>query len=194
MREWLRRSVLTVAALTSCVLPLVAQGGDSPHGEWRYWGGHMSSTRHSPLDQINAENFSDLEVAWVWRGDNYGPSPDFVMRSTPIYADGVLYTVAGLRRTVIAIDPATGETIWTFREPHTERWESSPRRNYGRGVAYAEVDGRGVIYVVTPASSCTRWTRRRDSRWRASAATSRSKASRRRAPSTCSRRSGTPTT
>ena len=53
-------------------------------------------------------------------------------------------------RTVVAIDPATGETLWTFREPNTARWEGSPRQNYGRGVAYYEIDGRGVIYVVTP--------------------------------------------
>ncbi len=137
-----------LAALT---LPAAAQQPGNPYGEWRYWGGDLSSTRFSPVDQINASNFQNLEVAWVWRGDNYGPGPDFVMRSTPTYADGILYTVAGVRRTVIALDPATGETLWTFREPNTVRWEESPRRNYGRGVAYAEVDGRGVIYVVTPA-------------------------------------------
>jgi quinoprotein glucose dehydrogenase len=128
-----------------------ASAQSAPEGEWRYWGGDAGSTRFAPLDQIDASNFDDLEVAWLWRGDNFGPSPDNVMRSTPIYADGILYTVAGRRRTVAAIDPATGETLWTFREPHTERWERSPRQNYGRGVAYAEVDGRGVIYLVTPA-------------------------------------------
>jgi glucose dehydrogenase len=127
-----------------------AQDRGTPEGEWRYWGSDAWSTRFSPLDQIDASNFGDLEVAWVWRGDNFGPSLDFVLRSTPIYVDGTLYTVAGRRRTVAAIDPATGETLWTFREPHTPRWENSPRQNYGRGVAYAEVDGRGVIYVVTP--------------------------------------------
>jgi len=37
---------------------------------------------------------------------------DFVSRSTPLYIDGVLYTVAGSRRTVVAIDPGTGETLW----------------------------------------------------------------------------------
>ncbi len=128
-----------------------AQVGENPYGEWRYIWGDMSSTRYSPVDQINADNFQDLEVAWVWRGDNFSPSADFIMRSTPIYADGIVYTVAGTRRTVAAIDPATGETLWTFREPYTQRWEGSPRKNYGRGVAYTEVDGRGVIYVVTPA-------------------------------------------
>jgi quinoprotein glucose dehydrogenase len=138
-------------ALLAAPPALLAQDRGNPEGEWRYWGADLWSTRYSPLDQIDAENFQELEVAWVWRGDNFSPEPDFIMRSTPIYADGILYTVAGTRRTVAAIDPATGETLWTFREPHTERWARSPRQNYGRGVAYGELDGRGVIYLVTPA-------------------------------------------
>jgi glucose dehydrogenase len=149
-----RRSslALVLAALLSGLagLPAAAQTRGNVDGEWRYWGGDAWSTRYSPLDQVNADNFGDLEVAWVWRGDNFSPQPDYIMRSTPIYADGIVYTVAGRRRTLAAIDPATGETLWTFREPNTARWENSPRENYGRGVAYAEVDGRGVIYMVTP--------------------------------------------
>lgn len=123
----------------------------NPYGEWRYWGADLRSTRYSPVDQINADNFESLEVAWVWRGDNFGPQPDFTQRNTPIYADGLLYTLAGQRRTLVAVDPATGETLWTYREPDTQRWEDSPRKNYGRGVAYSEIDGRGVLYLVTPA-------------------------------------------
>ena len=71
------------------------------------------------MDQIDADNFGDLEQAWIWRGDNFGPSVDYILRATPIYADGKLFTVAGQSRTVAALDPATGETLWTFREPHT---------------------------------------------------------------------------
>jgi quinoprotein glucose dehydrogenase len=130
----------------------LAQDRGNPAGEWRYWGADAWSTRYSPLDQINAENFGTLETAWIWRSDNYGPALDNTPRATPIYVDGLLYTVAGERRTVVAIDPATGETIWTFREPNTGRWERSPRQNYGKGVAYAELeDGRGVIYFVSAA-------------------------------------------
>jgi quinoprotein glucose dehydrogenase len=73
------------------------------------------------------------------------------MRSTPIYANGTLYSVAGERRTVVAIDPATGETLWMFREPPTKRWEDSMRKNYGKGVGYDEIDGQGRVYVITPA-------------------------------------------
>ena len=120
-------------------------------GEWRYLGGDAGHTRSSPLNQINGDNFSDLKVAWVWRSDNYGPNVDYFSRSTPIYVDGLLYTVATTRRQVVAIDPKTGETIWTFREPETIRHLRSPRRAYGKGVAYAEVDGRGVIYITSPA-------------------------------------------
>ena len=128
-----------------------AQERGTPYGEWRYWGADAWSTRYSPLDQINADNFNDLEQAWVWRGDNFGPSLDYILRATPIYANGRLFTVAGKSRTVVALDPATGESLWIYREPHTTRWERSSRKSHGKGVAYAEIDGRGVIYLVTPA-------------------------------------------
>ena len=120
--------------------------------EWRHWGADAASTRYSPLDQIDASNFEELEVAWIWRADNYnGPSSGGMLRATPVYVDGTLYSVAGNRRTAMAIDPATGETLWTFREPPTKRWEDSMRKDYGKGVAYARVNGRGMIYLVTPA-------------------------------------------
>ncbi|HXV61530.1 MAG TPA: hypothetical protein VEK15_12605, partial [Vicinamibacteria bacterium] len=62
-----------------------AQERRSSFGEWRYIGGDAGHTRYSPLDQIDARNFEDLEQAWLWRGDNFGPTVDFLFRSTPIY-------------------------------------------------------------------------------------------------------------
>ncbi len=117
-------------------------------GEWHFIGGDSAHTRYSPLDQINADNFGDLEEAWVWDGASFNAASG---RSTPVYIDGILYTVAGPRRHVVAIDPASGETIWSYREPNTLRWEYSMRQDYGKGVAYAEIDGRGVIYIISPA-------------------------------------------
>jgi quinoprotein glucose dehydrogenase len=49
------------------------------------------------------------------------------------------------------MDPTTGETLWSYREPNTFRWEYSMRKDYGKGVAYAEVDGKGVVYIISPA-------------------------------------------
>lgn len=145
-------TLLALSVLLAAAVPAMGQQNrGTPTGEWHFQSGDAWGTRFSPLDEINASNFEDLEVAWLWRGDNFGPSPDGVSRSTPSYIDGLLYTVAGYRRTVAAIDPVTGETIWTYSEPHTERWERSMRANYGKGVAYGEVDGRKVIFYTSPA-------------------------------------------
>jgi glucose dehydrogenase len=62
-----------------------------------------------------------------------------------------LITTAGPRRTVVALDPATGKTLWSFQEPTTGRLEYSMRSNHGKGVAYARVNGRGVVFITTPA-------------------------------------------
>ena len=128
-----------------------APGGEAPGvrgGAWRYIGGDSAHTRYSPADQIDAGNFAQLEEAWVWDGASFNAASG---RSTPVYADGVLYTVAGPRRHVLALDPANGELLWSWREPHTERYAYSMRKDYGKGVAYGEVDGRGVIYITSPA-------------------------------------------
>src|SRR5688572_13228148 len=148
-----RATLLAVLATALAAHGVVAQDQqrNAPVGEWRYIGGDAFHTRYLPLAQINSSNFEKLEVAWTWRGDNFGPSVDYLFRSTPIYVDGLLYTVAGQRRTVAAIDPKTGETIWAYREPHTVRYERGMRNNYGKGVAFGEVDGRKVIYYTSPA-------------------------------------------
>ena len=141
-----------VTAFGFCLmLPVTAQPMlGTENGEWRYLGGNIGHTRYSPLDQINRENFEDLEIAWIFHSDNFGPILDYFSRSTPIFVDGVVYTVMTPRRQVVALDPATGEILWTFREPETIRHQRSPRQAYGKGVAYAEVNGRGVIYITTP--------------------------------------------
>jgi glucose dehydrogenase len=125
----------------------------APPGEWWNITGDGAGTRYLDEDQINASNFNDLQVAWEWQGAtdagvDLGGSVN--ARGLPIYARGKLITTSGPRRTVVAIDPGTGETIWTFQEPMTFRTEYSPRNNHGKGVAYAEIDGRGIVYVATP--------------------------------------------
>ena len=128
-----------------------AQERRNPDGEWRFQSADAWGTRYSSVNQINASNFNDLGEAWIWSADNFGPEQELQFKATPQYINGTLYTVAGHRRTVVAIDPATGETLWTYREPNTRRWERSMRQNYGKGVAFAEIDGREVIYHTSPA-------------------------------------------
>jgi glucose dehydrogenase len=145
------RGVLAAVALLGVSSNGSAQMTGVENGEWRYLGGDAGHTRSSPLNQINASNFANLKVAWIFRGDNFGPGLEYTARSTPVFVDGVLYTVIGQRRQVVAIDAATGETRWTFREPDTTRYLRSPRTDFGKGVAYSKIDGRGVIFISTPA-------------------------------------------
>ncbi|MCH7815095.1 MAG: PQQ-binding-like beta-propeller repeat protein [Proteobacteria bacterium] len=116
--------------------------------EWFTLGSDFAHTRYTPAAEITAENFGELEVAWEWDGASFHASSG---RSTPSYIDGKLFTVAGNLRHVIAIDPKTGETIWSYREPVTGRGAYSMRADYGKGVGYAEIDGRGVVYIISPA-------------------------------------------
>ena len=38
----------------------------APGEDWPHYAGDHGSTKYSPLSQINAENFENLEVAWRW--------------------------------------------------------------------------------------------------------------------------------
>ena len=44
------------------------------NGEWPMYTADLSGSKYSPLDQINATNFSKLEVAWRFKTDNLGPA------------------------------------------------------------------------------------------------------------------------
>jgi len=76
---------------------LSGQAG-APMREWRTWGGDLANTKYSPLEQINKDNFSRLEVAWRFKTDALGPRPEFNYETTPLMANGVVYATAGTRR------------------------------------------------------------------------------------------------
>ena len=125
----------------------LAQGPGTADGQWTSLGGDAWHTRYTPVDQLDPSNFEELEVAWQWNATSFGPS---TARATPTYVDGKLITVAGNRRHVVALDPGTGELLWSFREPNTFRYEYSMRQGYGKGISYAEIDGRGVVFITSP--------------------------------------------
>ncbi len=121
------------------------------NGEWPHYTADLKGTKYSPLDQINASNFTKLEVAWRFKTDALGPRPEYKLEGTPLMVKGVVYATAGTRRSVVALDAKTGELIWahSYREGH--RAAIAPRQLSGRGLAYW-TDGRGddrILYVTT---------------------------------------------
>jgi len=121
--------------------------GNAP-GEWRYWGADAWSTRYSVLDQIDASNFANLQVAWQWNAGALGS--DEYYRTTPLYANGRLFTVATTHRIAVAIDPGTGKTLWKYGIDEGIRWQKAPRQFAGRGLSYWTDGTNERVIVVTP--------------------------------------------
>jgi quinoprotein glucose dehydrogenase len=147
------RIITTAVAATASLLlqhPVAAQPGEGRTVEWPYSGGNAYAQHYSPLDQIDATNVGDLRVVWRWSAANFGPRPEARSQVTPLMLDGVLYATAGVTRNIVAIDARTGQTLWLWRPDEGERFDASPRKLSGRGVAYwADGDDRRIV-TVTP--------------------------------------------
>ena len=146
-----RIQCLLAGLLLSLILgefPVFGQEGAS-NGEWRSTSGDGGSTRYSPLDQVDRDNVGELEIAWIWRSDNYGSRPEYKAETTPIMVNGVLYFTIADRRVVVAADAGSGETLWIWRMDEGERFDRAPRK-ISRGVAYWTDGTEERIFTVTP--------------------------------------------
>ena len=156
MRNLSRRFFMSVPfvgallARTAARAQTAAAAPPAPDTEWRYYAADLGNTRYSPLDQINASNFNDLEVAWSFKTDALGARPEYQFESTPLLIKGKLYTTAGSRRDVVCLDAGTGELLWMFRLDEGERAKDSPRQLSGHGVAYWTDGKEERIVYVTP--------------------------------------------
>jgi len=151
MSRKLRAGSLVLAVVLAAWTAASVQGqGGAPKGEWSTYGGDLGHTRYAGLDQITADNFSKLEVAWRFKTDNLGPRPEFNLESTPLMVGGRLYSTAGTRRAVVSLDAATGELKWVHSEEEGARGAAAPRQLSGRGLAYWTDGKEERILYVTP--------------------------------------------
>ncbi|HEY0341483.1 MAG TPA: PQQ-dependent dehydrogenase, methanol/ethanol family [Steroidobacteraceae bacterium] len=82
---------------------------DGEPGNWMTYGRTYDEQRFSPLQKINAQNVSQLKLAWHYDLD----AAHRVQESTPIVVDGVMYLTSAWSK-VFALDPATGKELWVF--------------------------------------------------------------------------------
>jgi len=141
--------MLGLVALAALTTASVHGQTGAQKGEWRTYGGDLGHTRYAPLDQINAGNFSKLEVAWRFKTDNLGPRLEFNLQSTPLVVGNRLYSTGGTRRAVVSLDAATGELLWVHSEDEGARGAAAPRQLSGRGLSYW-TDGKEerILYVT----------------------------------------------
>src|SRR5947207_13111100 len=91
-------AAMVIAPRTTAVLSGQAQGFlSTKNGEWPYYTADIRGSRYSPLDQINAGNFNQLEVAWRFKTDILCTSPVFNLVGTPLMEKGVIYATGGTR-------------------------------------------------------------------------------------------------
>jgi quinoprotein glucose dehydrogenase len=140
-----------VLAIDPAALAAPMQDADAPppDTEWRSYAADKANTRYSPLDQINADNFNDLEIAWSVKTDVFGARKEYQFEPTPLLVKGRLFLPAGSRRDCVALDAATGELLWMHRVDEGQRALNSPRQLSGHGVSYW-TDGtmERILYVT----------------------------------------------
>ena len=139
-------AALVVAGLA--VMPqLSGQSTGQPstaNGEWPHYTADLRGSKYSPLDQVNATNFSKLEVAWRFKTDNLGPRPETKLEGTPLMVKGTLYATAGTRRAVVALDPPPAS------RSGCTRWTRASARRAGR-----RVSSRAAACLTGPTARAT---------------------------------------
>ena len=153
MFQWNKKGLVRWCVMGSVLaaLPMVAGAQwKAKDTEWASYGADLAGTRYRPLDQINAANFNDLEIAWRIKTDNFGNRPEYKLEGTPLMVNGVVYATAGSRRAAIALDAVTGELLWVHGEHEGARGGAAPRQLSGRGLAYWSDGKEERILYVTP--------------------------------------------
>ena len=140
-----RQAVIPAVSLVGLLSwAALSVSGQSPReasqpGEWRTYNGRLDGSRYSPLDQIDASNFSRLEVAWRFKTDNLGPRPEFNLQSTPLVVNGMLYSTGRHARARLSHwMPAPVSCAGCIREDEGARAAAAPRQLSGRGLCLLE--------------------------------------------------------
>ena len=143
--------LLIIAAVVALLAAPAA--GDQPL--WTGFHGDLASTKFADVESFTPETIESLERAWEYHSgdvsDGSGDLPETVWSATPVYANDTLYLGTPFYR-IIALDPATGEEIWTYDSQSSLEALTQPALK-NRGVAYWESGGEGVcekrVYLGT---------------------------------------------
>ena len=153
------RLLLTLWGCALLALPTAAHAQyGATNGEWHSYGGDLGSTKYSPLDQINATNFSDLRLAWRWQSADGALDTEAIQaqgsrvqvrmfQATPLMVNGVLYLSTAMHQ-VAAVDATTGETLWVH-DPQAYLGGPPTHFNNSRGVAYWQDGDDARIFFGT---------------------------------------------
>jgi quinoprotein glucose dehydrogenase len=142
VEDSVKHKLLALALLSGAAIssPVLAAPATASPGEWPTYGRDAGGQRFSPLDQINTGNVARLRPAWTFhmkpedRGAQVEGSAEQAQRQaegagpfrtggrfsasevTPLMVGGLLYLTTPYR-TVVALEPETGKTVWRYDAP-----------------------------------------------------------------------------
>lgn len=143
-------SIAELDALSINPSAVAANEDDAGYVPWPQYNGNVQSLRYADLDQINASNVADLEIAWSFDSTPYGPSPETYSVSQPLMVNGRVFATMGTTRNVVALDALTGQVLWMWRPTEGQRFAAAPRKGSGKGLSYYNGGGQEVIFTITP--------------------------------------------
>ena len=113
------RTIITAAAALSG--GLLSNAGTAEENHWNHYGGNLSGTQYSPLDQIHRGNVHQLEVGWTYRTGEPGLVNQGALNfeANPIVIDRRLYLSTG-SGIVISLDAGSGQELWRY-DPGIDR-------------------------------------------------------------------------
>ncbi len=133
--------VLIPVLLTFAAASQLAHGqSGAPDGAWPHYAGDHGSTKYAPLDQIDAENFGDLEIAWRWQSIDEDLKEKtrfraYHFRATPLYVGGTVYICTNFCQ-VAALDAATGQLLWQYDPESYKQGRITHTMFHHRGLEY----------------------------------------------------------
>lgn len=90
---------------------LITRAADS--ADWPSYLGDNERSHYSRLKQINAQNVSQLKVAWTYQSGGARPDGRSQIQCNPLIIDGVLFGTSP-ELVLFALDAATGKELWRF--------------------------------------------------------------------------------
>jgi quinohemoprotein ethanol dehydrogenase len=141
--------LIAVLALSAIVAVQSVDDGRTHAGRnWPAPGGDWGTSRYSTLRQITTENVKQLGAAWVIELPDRETS-----RAFPIVSDGLMFLTTNRGR-ILALDPATGKTVWSYSHPG---FGGNRGVGAGEGLLFAGM-GDSTVIAIDQKTGQLKWT------------------------------------
>lgn len=153
------KTVLSVAAIiglfSACSSP------KKKYNTWENYGGSKENIHYSSLSQIDTNNVSQLQPAWIFHSGDADTAKFSQIQCNPIIIDSVMYITSPTLK-LFALHAGTGKKIWEFNpdslSKNKEWWHFI--LNNSRGITYW-TDGKAdkrILYVASSYLHCVNAT------------------------------------